>query len=157
MVNGFTFVRLSFIRKKRQLRTRTMESSWKKIRHHQAKFKTGDIKYDELKNKALDVEYCEWLLSRPSTKNYAMLNKWLEKCSDEWLETFLECGSFHMMFRMLDYLGLKSTSHFIDAVLMLQVVKGIKTIINNVVGMKFILQEGMQFFKDLINGKLFSV
>lgn len=133
-----------------------MVSPWKKVKDHKSILKNTNetaTKRDEFRNKVLTVEYCESLITRPSSKNYAALNKWLEICPDDWLLDFLDCGALTMMFQVVDDLGSKDAAHFFDAVITLQIVKGIKTVINNAVGMRYILEEGIGFVKDLISGK----
>ena len=112
-----------------------MSSKWNKVTSVQPNFE--DTFNEDVE---LDIKYCRKILSRASAQNYAALNKWLKKCSSEWLEKFLECRSLEMMFSMLDFMGIKQNSSISDTVLQLSVIHSIKHILNSVIGIKYLLE-----------------
>ena len=105
----------------------------------------NSLTYEELNfdNHDLDVEYCEKLLLEPSSQNYASLNNYLKKCSNEWLEDFLECNALQLMFSTLHFMNMKKhlqeTTHFTDAVIELEIIRSVKLILNNQVGINYLI------------------
>ena len=115
-----------------------------------------DSQYD-FENDTVDDEYCEKLLSKPSSKTYAALNKWLENCPKEWIENFLDAGALHFMFSTLNFMGLKKAK-FSDAVIELEIIRSIKLILNSLVGIEYLINfnEEHALMGSLVLGEFIS-
>ena len=87
----------------------------------------------------LTEEYVRYLLSDPSSQTYCALNQWLKLCSSEWIGDFLNCHGLKFMFAGLTFMNLKSSHKFTDTVTQLEIVRCIKSVINSVVGIEFLV------------------
>lgn len=134
--------------------TVNMKNRWNRI---SAKLKPAEtlneLTSQDVGNAKLDVSYCEQLLCKPSSQNYAALNKWLEKCPREWMEEFLDCNALQYMFATLDIMGSKQNGSFSDAVIQLQIISSIKTVLNSKVGMDYLIDDDTQLVQQMMNGK----
>jgi len=87
----------------------------------------------------LTEDYVRSLLSDPSSQTYSALNQWLKVCSGEWITDFLNCHGLKFMFAGLTYMNLKASHKFTDTVTQLEIVRCIKSVINSIVGIEFLV------------------
>ena len=110
------------------------------------------ITSQDLGDAKLDYNYCHTLLSKPSSQTYAALNKWLKECSSEWLDEFLDCNALQTMFATLSFMGMKENAKFADAVIELQIIAVVKTILNSKVGMTYLIDDQPVLMQEMIFG-----
>lgn len=122
-------------------RRKSSTDVWNRISRSFKKADDDIIDREELMNAEIDVEFCERLLSKPSSRNYASLNSFLKTCKSAWLREFLECNALGIMFSSLGFQGLRKNASFSDAVIQLELVQIIKTVLNHPVGMEFIIDD----------------
>lgn len=116
-----------------------MKDKWGRLSrrvHHE-----NELDSSEFESVGEDYDRCQALLRRHSSKNYAALNAYLSRCTREWLERFLECDALDVMFNLITEMGSSKSSNFTDTVLELQVITVIKNVLNNTVGMEFLLRQ----------------
>ena len=129
------------------------ERLWKRVSNSVAKNENNS--FVDFEGVSLTEEFCEKILTKPDSKTYATLNKWLLACSNEWLKEFLQCNSLKMIFSTLNFMGMKK-ANFSDAVIELQIISVIKTVINTTVGIEFLIDDSDLIF-SLAYGRLFFI
>ena len=129
------------------------ERLWRRVSNSVAKKENNSaIDFEGI---SLTEEFCENILTKPDSKTYATLNKWLLSCSNEWLQEFLQCNSLKMIFSTLNFMGMKK-ANFFDAVIELQIINVIKTVINTTIGIEFLIDDSDLIF-NLAYGRLYFI
>lgn len=99
-----------------------------------------------------DITHTIELMQHPTPAIYTSLNAWLKKSSLEWKERFLDRDALEIM---LDTLVVSSGSkpQFSEAILQLEVVLCIKSILNCKVGLTYLVYRDSYLLRDLIISK----
>lgn len=147
--------KLSFILQS-DLKAFDMSVKWKKLAQaggFEISLKNQKDSYDELHNmKDVEPELFIKFVRIPSLKTYSCLFKTLEGCSKKWLTEFLVLGGLTALFEVLEKLSERSLVRFTDAFLQLECVRCIKTVLNNVSGLEFIINDS-SLTNQLVIGK----
>ena len=78
----------------------------------------------------------------------------LKKGSSKFIEQILqECDALQLMFDALAALSLKHIGSFSDTILQLEIVRAVKMILNNPIGIVYLIEEDRGFVSDLAFGK----
>lgn len=93
----------------------------------------------DFENAELNEDFVHRMLCDPNSQTYSALNQWLKVSPHDWIVDFLNCGGLKYMFAGLAYMNLKGSSKFTDTVVQLEVVRGIKLVINNVAGIDYLI------------------
>ena len=93
----------------------------------------------DFENAVLSEEFVHRMLCDPTSQTYSALNQWLKICPHDWISDFLACGGLKYMFAGLTYMNLKGSTKFTDTVVQLEVVHGIKLVINCVAGIEYLI------------------
>ena len=98
-----------------------------------------------------DPETCISVLKIPSMKTYAALNRKLKSCPAAWMEGFLEERGLEVLLEGVNTIS-KGRVHLSDAMMLLECVACIRTVMNSRIGLQVITQnEG--FAQILIKGE----
>ena len=102
-----------------------------------------------------DPETCISVLKIPSMKTYAALNRKLKSCPAAWMEGFLEEGGLEVLLEGVNTIS-KGRVHLSDAMMLLECVACIRTVMNSRIGLQVITQnEG--FAQILIKGEQIQI
>lgn len=118
-----------------------------------------------MKSKLLDVisyknfdsytpEVCIDFLQSPNLHFLTALNKKLKQNIKEWNSEFLELNGSEALLDLIDTLGIKRVTQLADALLILECVQCVKTIMNSKMGLAYLVEHG-DYLKRLVNGKLY--
>lgn len=129
-----------------------MKDNWSKLSIF--KRKSVPEKALNLDEVELDVDYCRELLCEPSSQNFATLNNYLNRCTTEWLQSFLECNALNMMLGTLEFMGLRKNASFADAVIELEIVRSIKLILNTKTGIQYLTDTDPDLVESMVLSKL---
>lgn len=102
-------------------------------------------------SKDIDPELCAKLIQKPSTHNYSSLKTILQQASEGWMKDFLEFGGMEVLLQSLERLESLNTNGFLRAVMQLECVYCIKSILNSTAGLSF-LSENIKFTRQLGRG-----
>lgn len=95
---------------------------------------------------------CIDFLKSPNLKLLSSLNKKLKRNNKEWNEEFLELHGTDALLDLVDTLGFKRVTQLSDALLLLESVECIKTLMNSKMGLQYLVQHG-DYLKKLVKGK----
>ena len=113
-----------------------LKNGWSKIKDLTQETNTS---IRDFENTELSEDFVHRILCDPNSQTYSALNQWLKICPREWIAEFLNCGGLKYMFAGLTYMNLKGTNKFTDTVVQLEVVRGIKLVINCTVGIDYLI------------------
>ena len=97
---------------------------------------------------------CIDFLKSPNLKLLSSLNKRLKQNKKEWNEEFLELNGSDVLLDIVDALGNKRVTQLSDALLLLECVECIKTLMNSKMGLEYLVQHG-DYLKKLVKGRRF--
>ncbi|XP_037775290.1 inverted formin-2-like [Penaeus monodon] len=86
-----------------------------------------------------DAETCVALLRMPTVSNYSGLKKLMEVAGEDWLEDFLNLDGLGVLFESLERLSDRGFSSIADAILQLECVLCVKTVMNSTSGLEYII------------------
>lgn len=98
-----------------------------------------------------DPEICVELI-RPSMKFLSSLKKKISHSKGEWIQGFLDCGGLGALFDIVDSVGSRRVNQLSDAMLLLECVACIKSVLNSRLGLDYLVQNGA-YTKKLVKGK----
>ena len=128
--------------------TRTWKNSFSKVLVKQPT--RQDVLHQSLEG--ADPELCIAVISR--ALNFTGLKHRLRLVDNKWLEQFLAMGGLSALFDALESLGRKGFSSISDALTQLECVACVKAVMNNELGLEFIIQSQAQnFVQKLAQGK----
>ena len=97
-------------------------------------------------------EICIDFLKSPNLKLLSSLNKKLKQNKADWNEEFLELNGSGVLLDIVDTLGQKRVTQLSDALLLLECVECIKTLMNSKMGLEYLVDHG-EYLKKLVKGK----
>ena len=144
--------------KKEGAKEETAESSLKRK-------KSGKNPFVRIQSKIMDVlshqnfdayspAICIDFLKCPNLKLLSSLNKKLKQNKKDWIEEFLELQGSDALLDLVDMLGFKRVTHLDDALLLLESVSCIKTLMNSKIGLPYLVQHG-DYLKKLVKGEIY--
>ena len=95
---------------------------------------------------------CIDFLKSPNLKLLSSLNKKLKHNNADWNEEFLELHGSDVLLDIVDALGYKRVTKLSDALLLLESVECVKTIMNSKMGLDYLVQHG-DYLKKLVKGE----
>ena len=128
-----------------------MLSRWSRIKRLSSG-NIGKVKESEVIDFS-DIEQCCNELYRPSSENYMALNKWLKICTSAWLEEFLELNGFQTIFCTLRFLEMRWVFRFSSALLQMEIVNCINTILCRNEGMIYLIEGEHDMVDSIMLGK----
>ena len=97
---------------------------------------------------------CIDFLKSPNLKLLSSLNKKLKQNNTDWNEEFLELHGSDVLLDIVDTLGYKRVTQLSDALLLLESVECVKTLMNSKMGLDYLVQHG-DYLKKLVKGECF--
>eukprot|EP00731_Ephydatia_muelleri_P007966 Em0004g304a len=116
--------------------------SWKSLSKNLVKQPTRQDVHQSLEE--ADPELCIAVISR--ALNFTGLKHRLKSVDGKWLEQFLSLGGLSALFDALESLGRKGFSSISDALRQLECVGCVKAVMNNEIGLTFIIESQAQNF-----------
>ncbi|XP_021344592.1 inverted formin-2-like isoform X2 [Mizuhopecten yessoensis] len=91
-----------------------------------------------------DPEICVEIIGLPtfSLKSFCSLKKKIEHSKAEWIQGFLDNGGLDRLFDIVDNVGSKRVNQLSDAMLLLECVACIKSVLNSRLGLDYLVQNG---------------
>ena len=121
--------------------------SWKRVAKLSLQRKNDHIVFTNS-----DIPGIIELIKEPLMSVHTSFNTWLKKCSRESKVDILERGVLEIMLNGLT-IGNSSKLQFGDAILQLQMIQGIKSILNNQTGMEYLIERNRDLLHELGLGK----
>lgn len=100
----------------------------------------------------LDPDVCVTLLRIPTMKKMSALNKKLKTANSSWLSGFLEADGLDVLLITVDNFSSKRVTQLCDAMLLLECVACVKTIMNSKYGLSFMV-ENQEYTRKLVKGE----
>lgn len=143
------------VRKYSYLSTVKMSQRWRKLATAGLQSNHGflESEVDLHSLNEVEPELCIKFLRNLSLKTYTSLTEKLKKCSRKWLTEFLMFGGLTTLFEVLQKLSERDLVKFSDAYLQLECVRCIKTVMNNVAGLEFIISRDSTLTTQLVIGE----
>ncbi|XP_069130922.1 inverted formin-2-like isoform X2 [Argopecten irradians] len=91
-----------------------------------------------------DPEICVEIIALPtfSMKSLSSLKRKIEHSKGEWIQGFLDNGGLDRLFDIVDSVGSKRVNQLSDAMLLLECVACIKSVLNSRLGLDYLVQHG---------------
>ena len=126
--------------------------SWKRI----AKASIEKKKPDQNVFENGDIPGIIDAMRKPTMHTYTTLNTWLKKCDVGVKHDILEQGGFEVL---LNGLAVANSAKmcFGDAILQLQIVQCIKSVLNNEAGLVYLIESNDELLRDLVQSKCIFV
>ena len=102
---------------------------------------------------SMSPEVCIDFLRSPSLKLLSALNRKLKQNDAEWKESFLDQSGSEALLDLVDTLGIKRVTQLADALLLLECVSCVKSIMNSKMGLAYLVEHGASLNR-LVKGKL---
>lgn len=100
-------------------------------------------------------EVCiDFMKSKPSLQFLSALNRKLNHKNKEWNNEFLDLNGFESLLDLVDVLGIRRVTQLSDAMLLLECIGCVKTLMNSKVGLAYLVEHG-DSLKRLVTGKTF--
>ncbi|KAL4230753.1 hypothetical protein ACF0H5_011128 [Mactra antiquata] len=126
-------------------------SSSKKKKHPFGRMKSKLMDVISYKNfDSYTPEICIDFLQNPNLHFLTALNKKLKQNIKEWNSEFLELNGSEALLDLIDTLGIKRVTQLSDALLILECVQCVKTIMNSKMGLAYLVEHG-DYLKRLVN------
>lgn len=97
---------------------------------------------DQMDRKNQPVSYFYDLLENPCSRNYAIVVSKLENSTTTFINEFLDCGALFLVFDSIFDLNTKRNLRFCDTVIIAQMVKCVKIVLNSAAGIDYIIEDG---------------
>lgn len=94
-------------------------------------------------------------LRKTSMNVFTSMNSWLKRSTPEWKEEFVEEGALELLFEKLQVANSSSRMQFGDAILQLQIVGCIKTVLNSEAGLKYLIDQNRQLMQAFALSKCY--
>ena len=98
-----------------------------------------------------DPDVCVSLLRIPSMKTCSALNRKLKQADSEWIAGFLEADGLTVLLDTVDTISSKRVSQLSDAMLLIECVACVKTIMNSKIGLEYIIDDP-DYTRKLVKG-----
>ena len=99
-----------------------------------------------------EPEICVGLLRIPSMQTYAALNKKLQTSDKEWIQGFLDNDGLEVLLNCVETRGKRRVTLLSDAMVLLECVACVKSVMNNQMGLEYIIQNP-EYTRKLVKGE----